>query len=102
MGADDLVAELALVFAAMFLAGVAGGFLFLPPHRTRPRPRFTAIRTFWHGGVRFGSSRAIHSLTESSRQRLARLIGISPFRLYQNKTWVYFRERKEVQCQQML
>jgi hypothetical protein len=90
---DDFVAELGLIFAAMFLAGVAGGLLFRLPRRRRSRARCVAIRTFWNGGVRFGSSRVIHFPTGCSQQRLARLIGISLFRLYQNRTWVYLHER---------
>lgn len=101
MSNDDLIAALALIFAGMFLAGVAGGLVFRQSHYARPRVRrrsgFCAIRTFWNGGIRFGSSRVVHFPTGCSQQRLGCLIGISPFRLYQNRTWVYFREGEEAQ-----
>jgi hypothetical protein len=93
MSTDDVVAALALIFVATFLAGVAGSLLFRSPRRTKPRSRFIAIKVFWNGGIRFGGSRVTHFPTMCSRQRVARLIGVSPFQLYQSKTWVYFRER---------
>jgi hypothetical protein len=101
MSNDDLVAALALIFAGMFLVGAAGGLVFGPSHPVRPQVRrrsgFCAIRTFWNGGIRFGSSRVVHFPTGCSQQRVCRLIGISRFRLYQDRTWVYFREGEEAQ-----